>query len=52
MQISNSFKVLNDNQLLDINGGECITQTVSEHPIKFLLFGMIYVAGVAYGCYA
>lgn len=50
--MNTSFNVLNDAQLVDINGGECITQTVSEHPIKLALFGMIYVAGVAYGCYA
>lgn len=50
--MNTSFNVLNDNQLVNINGGECISETLAQHPIKLALFGMVYVAGVAYGCYA
>ena len=50
--MNTSFNVLNDAQLVEINGGDCITETLSEHPIKVILFGTIYVAAVAYGCYA
>ena len=50
--MNTSFNVLNDAQLVAINGGECITTTLSQHPIKVILFGTIYVAAVAYGCYA
>ena len=50
--MNTSFNVMNDAQLVDINGGGCIWDTVSAHPIKVALFGGIYVAAVAYGCYA
>lgn len=50
--MNTTFNVLNDAQLVDINGGNCFTETLGQHPIKVALFGTIYIAAVAYGCYA
>jgi len=45
-----AFKALDDNQLLEISGGNCTWETIKEHPFKTFFFGAIYVAGVYYGC--
>ena len=47
-----SFKLLNENELHQINAGECVTDTIAQHPIKTALFGGLYILGVVLGCYA
>ena len=46
-------KELNYNEMLNVSGGSvasCVWATVTQHYIKTILFGAIYVIGVAVGC--
>jgi hypothetical protein len=44
-----SFKMLNENELMDISAG-CTLETLQEHPFKTFFFGALYVISVIYNC--
>lgn len=48
-----SYRELDMNAMSSVSGGSvlsCVWATVTQHYIKTIIFGVVYVIGVAVGC--